>query len=116
MAKKRGARLAPPPRSGEWKVLSADQDAYDGWETLCNQAPGPTRDAYEIITKAPRLRSGRQEQLRGKELSTKVVRGVVVEQWQYEVTGGGRIWYCIDDERHELVVIRATLKHPKETE
>jgi hypothetical protein len=25
--------------------------------------------------------------------------GEMLEQWQYEVTAGGRIWYCMDDGR-----------------
>jgi hypothetical protein len=116
MAKKRGVRVAPPPRPGEWTLRTADQESYDGWETLCNQASGPTREAWEIITKVPRQRSGRQEQLRGKELSTKIVHGAVLEQWQYEVTGGGRIWYCIDDAKREVILTRVGIGHPKETE
>lgn len=42
--------------------------------------------------------------------------GQVLEQWQYEVTGAGRIWYCIDDERHVLYLTLATLGHPRQTE
>lgn len=29
----------------------------------------------------------------------RAVNGVEMEHWQYEVTAGGRIWYCIDDDR-----------------
>jgi hypothetical protein len=30
-------------------------------------------------------------------LGTRSVNGEMLEQWQYEVTGGGRLWYCIDN-------------------
>jgi hypothetical protein len=37
-------------------------------------------------------------------------------QWQYEVTAGGRIWYC-PDARHRIVwVVAASPSHPKATE
>jgi len=39
-----------------------------------------------------------------------------MEQWQYEVTGAGRLWYCIDDEQRTVWLIDATVGHPKATE
>jgi len=44
------------------------------------------------------------------------VAGSALEQWQYEVTGGGRIWYAIDDARRTLWLTRAGAGHPKETD
>ena len=40
----------------------------------------------------------------------------MLDQWQYEVTGAGRIWYCIDDERRTLYLTLATVVHPRQTE
>ena len=40
--------------------------------------------------------AGRQHRLRS-DLGTRSIKGKVLEQWQYEVTGAGRIWYCPDD-------------------
>jgi hypothetical protein len=40
----------------------------------------------------------------------------MLEQWQYEVTGGGRLWYCIDDRRHLVWLTDAMVGHPKVTE
>jgi hypothetical protein len=28
------------------------------------------------------------------ELATRDLRGEKLEQWQYEITGAGRVWYC----------------------
>jgi hypothetical protein len=36
------------------------------------------------------------------EFKTRTVAGTSYEQWQYEVTGGGRIWYGIDDVQYIL--------------
>ena len=43
MPKKRGARVAPPPRDGEWALFFYDAEAADGWEDLCKQVRGATR-------------------------------------------------------------------------
>jgi hypothetical protein len=42
--------------------------------------------------------SGNAHRLKGT-LGSRTVHGKVLEQWQYEVTSGGRIWYCPDPER-----------------
>ena len=44
------------------------------------------------------------------------VTGVKMEQWQYEVTGSVRIWYCIDDERMTVWLTWVGPGHPKATE
>ena len=44
------------------------------------------------------------------------VNGVEMEQWQYEVTGSGRIWYCIDDKKTTVWLTRVSMGHPKATE
>jgi hypothetical protein len=117
MAKRRGARVAPPPRTGEWVLRFQDAGAADGWEDLCRRAPGPTREAWEELTRNPRDRSNpsRQAPLR-HALARRVIGGKELEQWQYEVTGAGRIWYCPDDETRTVLLTRATTGHPKETE
>lgn len=40
----------------------------------------------------------------------------MLEQWQYEVTGAGRAWYCVDDKHHRVLLTLATTGHPKSTE
>lgn len=44
------------------------------------------------------------------------VGGASLEQWQYEVTGAGRIWYSIDDDTRTLWITRAGAGHPKQTD
>ncbi|WP_171049936.1 hypothetical protein [Nocardia cyriacigeorgica] len=39
-----------------------------------------------------------------------------LEQWQYEVTAGGRIWYLIDDETRTLWITKAVVGHPGVTD
>jgi hypothetical protein len=40
--------------------------------------------------------------LRVLRLASGVHRGVEIEQWQYEVTSGGRLWYLVNTEKRTL--------------
>ena len=112
---KRGDRVAPPPAPGEWDLRFGDSAAIDGWEQLVHQAPGPTLAAWKTLRADPRRRGERQHPLKG-ELGTRSIGGRTLEQWQLEVTGAGRIWYAIDDERRIVVLTLATFGHPVKTE
>ncbi len=109
--------MAPPPRRGEWELRFATSEAASGWDDLCRIAPGPARDAFDALARDPRNRSNaaRQHPLLG-ELGTRDVRGEKLEQWQYEVTGAGRIWFCIDDAYRRVLLTLVTTGHPKATE
>lgn len=112
---KRRERVAPPPRKGDWEFRYATNSAVTGWEKICAAAPGPARTAWEHITTDPRDRTARQHPLKGS-LATREVNGHLLEQWQYEVTGAGRVWYVIDDNRRTAWMTDASPGHPKETE
>ncbi|MGH8929572.1 MAG: hypothetical protein ACRDZO_02750 [Egibacteraceae bacterium] len=114
---KRGDRAAPPPARDEWDLVFADNGAAKGWEQLAAQAPGPLREAWLILRSDPREGAPRNRMHRLKaDLKSRVVAGISYEQWQYEVTGGGRIWYGIDDPRHTLQITHAGTGHPARTD
>jgi hypothetical protein len=115
MDQKHRRGVHPPGTAGGWNFRYLDLRAEKGWRELGQQAPGPTRKAYDQIVKIPRHRSKRQDQLR-LELATKTIGGVVMEHWQYEVTGGGRIWYAIDEGSHTVILTHASVGHPKQTD
>jgi hypothetical protein len=97
------------------EVRFGTSEAAKGWEALCQQAPRNTRDAWMEMRTTPRPPlDSRHLRLHG-ELSTKLIEGSTLEQWQIEVTGGGRIWYAIDDDRHTIWVTHAATGHPKAT-
>lgn len=112
---KRRERVAPPPAASGWDCRYGTSDASKGWEKLCVVAPGNSRVAWEKITADPRLRTDRQHPLKGS-LGTRAINGEEMEQWQYEVTGGGRLWYCIDDRKKTVWMTEAMPGHPKPTE
>lgn len=116
MAKsKRKDRVAPPAGPGQWELRFGTSAAVKGWENLCAQAPGPTSEAFDHLRTNPRAKSSRQAQLKG-DLATRKVQDRTLEQWQYEVTGGGRIWYVVDDDVHTLWITEAGVGHPSRTD
>ena len=83
-------------------------------EGVC-RCGGERPGRVERITSDPRDRTDRQHPLKGS-LGRRLVNGVEMEQWQYEVTGAGRLWYCIDDAHRTVWLTDATVGHPKGTE
>lgn len=112
---KRRERVAPPPGKGGWDFRYATTDSITGWEKVCAAAPSNARVAWDRITADPRDRNDRQHPLRGS-LGRRTVNGTEMEQWQYEVTSGGRLWYCIDDRQRIVWLTDAMVGHPKATE
>lgn len=112
---KRKDRIAPPPAKDGWDFRFATSEAVKGWDEVCAAVPANARAAWEQITSEARNRDHRQHRLKGG-LGTRIVNGKTMEQWQYEVTSGGRLWYCIDDERRTVWLTDAMPGHPKVTE
>ena len=112
---RRGDRVAPPPKRDAWDIRYADNTAAKGWERLCRDSPSNARRAWDALTSGPRSRNGRQHPLQGS-YRTRQLGGIEIEQWQYEVTGSGRIWYCIDDRKKTVWLTRVSPGHPKATE
>lgn len=117
MSPKRGDRVAPPPTEHEFDLRFADAAAVKGWEDLERQASANLRRAWEAIRADPRSRTNpaRQHRLKG-ELGTGTFRGAACERWQYEVTGGGRLWYLIDENSRTVWLVFAGTGHPKLTD
>ncbi|SDL46610.1 hypothetical protein SAMN05216298_3943 [Glycomyces sambucus] len=117
MSPKRGDRVAPPPAEHEFDLRFADAAAVKGWSDLERQASGNLRRAWDDLRADPRSRANpsRQHRLKG-ELGEGVWKGVACERWQYEVTGGGRLWYLIDDGSRTVWLVYAGTGHPKPTD
>jgi len=111
---RRGERVAPPAAADDWELRFATGEAADGWEELCANAPGPTKACWEQLRRDPRRHDQRQKRLRDK-LAERVIGGQSFEQWQFEVTGGGRVWYCPDDGRRIVWLVLARTGHPPTT-
>jgi len=77
---------------------------------------GNTRAAFELMRSTPRPPEDRRHtRLRG-DLATRSFEGRELEQWEIEVTGAGRIFYLVDDDKHTVWVVHAGAGHPKVTD
>ncbi|MGH3701025.1 MAG: hypothetical protein ACRDQY_16475 [Pseudonocardiaceae bacterium] len=92
MSPKRGDRAAPPRVGEEYDIRFDNADSAKGWDELGRTAPANLRRAFDTLRSTPRPITSheRHHRLRGS-LSTARRRGADLEQWQFEVTGGGRI-------------------------
>ncbi len=117
MPAERGDRVTPPARPGGWDARFATSEAAKGWEDLCRSARSNTWEARIVLTERPEdpENPARQHRLRGP-FAKRAVGGRDLPQWQYEVTAGGRIWYCPDSVNRVVWVVFAGSGHPKETE
>ena len=117
MPARRGDRLAPPGRPGGWEARFATSEAAKGWEELCQVARSNTWEAWTVLTERPTVPENPSHQHRLRwHLATRQIGGQPLDQWQYEVTAGGRIWYCPDPARRIVWVVMASAAHPKSTE
>ncbi|WP_210740447.1 hypothetical protein [Nocardia coubleae] len=100
-----------------WEARFATTAAAKGWEELCRAARASTWEAWIVLTERPTMpeNPSRQAKLKGA-LSTHIVGGVTFDQWQYEVTGGGRVWYCPDETARVVWIVAAGPAHPKATD
>jgi hypothetical protein len=114
---KRGDRVAPPARAGEYELRFGTGDAAKGWEELCRQAPANARVAFDAIRGNPRPTPPSERQHRLKhDLAWGTHGGQRLEQWQYEVTGAGRIWYLVNHQTRTVWLVHAGPGHPKATD
>jgi hypothetical protein len=102
-------------RPNPWLVRAADRQSFQGWQQLLRAAGDSLDRAWVAITSDPRRVDQRQHPLKGA-LGVVKVAGDALEQWQYEVTAGRRIWSAIDDDNRTLWITQAGTGHPKQTD
>ncbi len=103
------------PRPQPWIVRCGDRSAGRGWDELAQQHPAAADRAWVAMTSDPHRINSRQHRLRGT-LGNVRIGGESLEQWQFEVTGGSRVWYAIDDPNRTLWITHAGIAHPKQTD
>jgi hypothetical protein len=129
----RAERIARPTRTDEWEVVAADKGVADDWDRWAKQEPNALAAAYDQLASNPMQFSSRQKRLEGKTYGTSTYEGKTYARWQYEATGGGRIFYFVDDPtdggrkkpqrqsrdpkpRRRVIIEAVHPGHPKETE
>src|SRR5690606_28535881 len=102
--------VPPPPgcakAPGGWELRFGTSEAVTGWEELQRAGAAWPARAWAALRRHPaRPRDpARQHRLRGL-LAEREIDGRRLPQWQYEVAGGGRVWYCPDGERRVVRLV-----------
>ncbi|WP_030456305.1 hypothetical protein [Herbidospora cretacea] len=117
MSPKRGDRVTVPPPASEWDVRFGSNDVVKGWDELCRHALGNARRCLDALRTDPLSRGdvARRHRLRGA-LRTYRIKGRDFEQWEYEVTSGGRVRYVVDEEARTVWILYASHRRPKDTD
>lgn len=105
-AEENKAEQAAQPLESRWLVVAKNRRVNRDWEALLSRAPENARRCYEDLCTAPTLKKpGRVFNLRGKHY-----KGA----WEYEVTGGERVFYVPHPEARKVLVYYAG-EHPKKS-
>jgi hypothetical protein len=114
VAPKRGDAVAPPAAEGEYEIRFGTSEAAAQWPELCRHFPGNCREAWESMRALPLQRSSKQKPLQGR-LATRLIGGLALPQWQFDISSGGRVIYCVDDPRRLVWLVDASAAHPGAT-
>lgn len=110
---KRGQQVPPPPAQGEWDLRYATKESL-AFAEMARQFPGNCAEAKARLKIAPTTRSDVQKRLRGS-LGKRTIGGVEMDQWQYDISSGARLWYCVDPDKRIVWLTLAGTGHPRAT-
>ena len=111
---RRGQQLPPPPGKDEWDLRYGTKESL-AFAEMEKQFPGNCAEAKARLKTAPTARTAAQKPLRGR-LGTRTIGGVEMAQWQYDISSGARLWYCVDPEKRIVWLTLAAMGHPRATE
>ena len=88
-------------KTGRFRVVASSNAAKSEWDHFVKKIPKAMKRAYERLSEYPLdVQGSRQFPLKGKRNKT---------FWEYEVTGGDRLYYAVD--LTNQVVVVAVLPH-----
>jgi hypothetical protein len=114
---KRGDRAAPPPIGDEFDLRFANTEAANGWDHLSRHAAGNLRRAFDKIRSTPRAADDPSATTASRASSA--LWSGRDRRWSAgstRCTGGGRIWYLVDDANRTAWITYAGTRHPKATD
>ena len=106
---RRGDQVPPPPMGDQYDLRYATKESL-AFPEIARQYPGNTDELKARLKVAPDVRSDVQKPLKGR-LATRLIGGLVLPQWQYDISSGHRLWYCIDTD-HRIVWFTYAGHHP----
>ena len=110
-------RPRKPAPAEVWILKPASRTAQRQWEDAVSAQPELMHTVRERLRTRPLDRSdnpNRTHRLK-PPLHEHLVGTVKLPQWQYEMTAGGRVWYCPDHGTRTLWITKVSFDPPKET-
>ena len=105
--------LVPRPlKSSEFAVEHVTSQAATGWRDILAAQKNAAADARGRLAKAPHHSDPKCHQPKG-QLATSVRDGIIHDQWQYELTGGARMWFYV--EGRTVKIANVFTNHPNQT-
>ena len=114
MAPKRGDAVAPPAADQEYEIRFGTSEAAAQWPELCKRFTGNCREAWDSLRTSPLTRSPKQKPLQGR-LATRPISGMDLPQWQFDISSGARLIYCVDEGKRTVWLVDASAAHPGAT-
>nr|WP_029145230.1 hypothetical protein [Microbacterium luticocti] len=108
----RNTRVVRPTKSTEYELVFATREAEAGWRDLRATQRNVLTDAWDYLTQHPLQHTSTVHPLRG-ELGVITRGGQSHERWQYELSGGARIWYFVVNRVVHLEQVHT--RHPNQT-
>lgn len=110
----RQEKVPRPTRKNEYSIYFASTSAAKGWRDLAAVRRNDLIEAWEFLTKSPKLLTPLNAPLHG-ELAHVFVGGTTHECWQLKLssTYGARIWYYVIESSVFIEAVHT--KHPNET-
>lgn len=101
-----------PIRSTEYTIRHATAGARKGWRDIVATQKNAAVEAWQRLTTDPTSIDGRCHPLKG-DLATVTHDRKTHAQWQYELTGGARIWFYVSGQEVHLIAVHT--HHPNAT-
>ena len=111
-------RQSRPAEADLWTIRPAGAQAKKQWQRAMEAEPELMEKERHRLRERPLDRDAnprRTHQLRGP-LGSRTISGKKLPQWQHEITGAGRVWYCPDKEVRVVWVTYFLLHHPQLTD
>ena len=111
-------RQSRPEEADLWTIRPASAQAEKQWKRAVEAEPELMAKERCRLHERPLDRGAnprRTHQLRGP-LGSRTIGGKKLPQWQHEITGASRVWYCPHKEVRVVWVTYVSLQHPQLTD
>jgi hypothetical protein len=105
-------RVVRPTKSTEFEIVFGSRQAQVGWQNLLGTQRNALTQAWDQLSDNPLAHTPTLHPLKG-ELGVVSREGVSHTLRQYELSGGARIWFYV--EQRQVILVDVHTRHPNQT-